>query len=426
MEYNNVEQPTFAADSTLIYTNLTPEIFQFRQLLSDALSDLWYLTQGPSESIFNYVHNVMPDAAALNTLNYFDFWSAVPLASSSSGSSYAEIAKHTFLPEDVVVRLLKHAFTLRLFPETDHGRVVHASRSAALATQPGLRALVSSVLDTSSAPLLLLNHALDRYSRGRPELTQELWETSFALFHAGGVFGEKYKVLWDYLENDGDDEGPRKKGWRQKEFVEFMRYIKEIFRLKELIVDCFDWEDAGEARVVDVGGSAGHDSVVLARKFPNLTFIVQDLPMVQPVFEADLPADLRPRVSFQEHNIFDPQPARADIFMVELILHDYPEPEAAKILRALVPTLRHGNRVLVFEYIGKVEGGQGNGPIARSVKQMGTATDLRMMALFNAKERPGEAYREIFQRADERFDVVSVKADPLTFLAVIEAVWRGK
>lgn len=269
---NNVEQPTFAADSTLSYTNLTPEIFQTRQLLSDALSDLWYLTQGPSESVFNYVHNVsrqdlannyssqytdavrqvMPDAATLNTLNYFDFWSAVPVDSSSSGSSYAEIAKHTSLPEDVVVRLLQHAFTLRLFAETASGRVVHTSRSAALAAQPGLRALVSSVLDTSSAPLMLLNHALDRYSRGRAELTQKLDETSFALFHSGGVFGEKYKVSWDYLEKDGDDEGPRKRGWRQREFADFMRYIKEIFRLEELIVDCFDWEGAGELRVVDV------------------------------------------------------------------------------------------------------------------------------------------------------------------------------
>ncbi|CRK19238.1 hypothetical protein BN1723_021054, partial [Verticillium longisporum] len=27
---------------------------------------MWYLAQGPSESIFNYVHNSMPDVAVLN------------------------------------------------------------------------------------------------------------------------------------------------------------------------------------------------------------------------------------------------------------------------------------------------------------------------------------------------------------------------
>lgn len=148
--------------------------------------------------------------------------------------------------------------------------------------------------------------------------------------------------------------------------------------------------------------------------------------MVKPVFEADLPEDVSSRVSFVEHDIFTPQTVQADIFMVKLIMHDYPEPEAVKILQALVPVLKPGNRILVIEYIGKVEGSEEAAPLARSIKQMGTATDLRMMALFNAKERPAESYRDIFRMADERFDVVSLKADPLTFFAVIEAVWRGE
>lgn len=55
---NNIQQPTFAADSPTSYSSLSPEIFVTRQLLADALSDLWYLSQGPSESIYNYVHSV--------------------------------------------------------------------------------------------------------------------------------------------------------------------------------------------------------------------------------------------------------------------------------------------------------------------------------------------------------------------------------
>lgn len=58
LDENKVPQPSFAADSTLRYSNLTQEMFVTRQLLTDALMDLWYLTQGPSESVFNYVHNV--------------------------------------------------------------------------------------------------------------------------------------------------------------------------------------------------------------------------------------------------------------------------------------------------------------------------------------------------------------------------------
>lgn len=55
---NDVPQPTFAADSPTSYSKLTPEAFSLKQQLADSLMDLWYLSQGPSESIFNYVHTV--------------------------------------------------------------------------------------------------------------------------------------------------------------------------------------------------------------------------------------------------------------------------------------------------------------------------------------------------------------------------------
>ncbi|EMR64683.1 hypothetical protein MGN70_008603 [Eutypa lata] len=422
----NVPVPSFAADSPTSYKGMTEEIFLTRQKIVDVLNDMWILTQGPSESIFNYVHNVIPDAAALNVLNHFNFWAAVPLDGSAS---YAEIAKHTSLPQDVVYRVLQHAVTLRLFAETEPGksssRIQHTSRSAALAKQAGLRALVSSVLDISSTPMMVLNEALDRYSRGKPELTQEMSETAFALLHSGGELSGKHRNSWDFLENDGIGE---KKGWRQKSFVEFMSYIKEIFQLEGVVLDAFDWKAAGNTTLVDVGGSAGADAFMLAQKFPELKIVVQDMPKVQPVFEADVPEDLKSRVSFVAHDLNQPQTVQADIYMLKLILHDYPEPEAAKIIRALVPALKPGNRVVVIEYIGKVDDGGSNKegpPIPRSIQQMGTATDLRMMALFNAKERPAEAYRDIFRQADERFEIVSLKANPLTFFAVIEAVWRG-
>ncbi|KAI0902417.1 sterigmatocystin 8-O-methyltransferase [Annulohypoxylon nitens] len=421
LKENNVPEPTFAADSPTSYSNLSAEIFMTRQHLLDALTDMWYLTQGPSESIFNYVHNALPDAAALNTLNYFDFWSAVPLTGSAS---YAEIAQHVSLPEDVVRRVLQHAVTLRIFEETEPGKsaslIRHTSRSAALARSSGLKALVSTILDDAGAPMMVLNEALSRYSRGKPALTQNINETSFALFHSGGQFG-KHGNSWDLLENDGAGE---KQGWRQRNFVEFMRYIKEIFHLEGVVLDAHDWKAAGKATVVDVGGSAGHDAIVLARKFPELRITVQDLPQVKPVFEANLPDNVKDRVSFVEHDFFQPQPVQADIYIFKMILHDWPDQESSKILRALIPALKPGARVILFEYIGNQ--GESEGPVLpRSIQQMGTATDLRLMALFNGKERPVDAWAKIFQDADERFEMANVKANPTNFFAVIEAVWRG-
>lgn len=49
---------SFAADSAIKYDDLTPELFMVRQKLLDAATDIWYLAQGPRDSIMNYVHTV--------------------------------------------------------------------------------------------------------------------------------------------------------------------------------------------------------------------------------------------------------------------------------------------------------------------------------------------------------------------------------
>lgn len=133
--------------------------------------------------------------------------------------------------------------------------------------------------------------------------------------------------------------------------------------------------------------------------------------------------DLRSRVSFKTHNLFDPQPVVADIYMLKWILHDWPDAESVAILRALVPALKPGARVVFIDYVGKQEPSEEELP--RSITGFGTATDLRMMALFNAEERPVKAWEGIFREADERYEVRRVNTDPLSFMCVLEAVWRG-
>ena len=66
---NKIQAPTMGADSCTFYSGLTPESFLLRQQLLDTLMDMYYLTQGPSESIFNYVHNVRLCSSALTVSN---------------------------------------------------------------------------------------------------------------------------------------------------------------------------------------------------------------------------------------------------------------------------------------------------------------------------------------------------------------------
>ncbi|KLU81089.1 hypothetical protein MAPG_00184, partial [Magnaporthiopsis poae ATCC 64411] len=120
----------------------------------------------------------------------------------------------------------------------------------------------------------------------------------------------------------------------------------------------------------------------------NLRLTVQDLARVEPVFDAAGHGAVEGgRVRFIAHDFFEPQPVKgADV-------------------------------------VGGGDDEATQQDLPRSIRTMGTATDLRLMALFNARERPVGAWKGLLAAADERFRVVSVKANPGEFFAVIEAVW---
>jgi 6-hydroxytryprostatin B O-methyltransferase len=89
----------------------------------------------------------------------------------------------------------------------------------------------------------------------------------------------------------------------------------------------------------------------LAEAFSDLSFIVQDLPEVVAEGEKKLPPHLRPRVKFQTHDFWTPQPAdmEADVYLLRMILHDHPDALAIKILQNIVPGLKANARIIVQE-----------------------------------------------------------------------------
>jgi len=258
LEAANLPPITLEADSPIKYASLPGDLFMTRQLLEDALKDMWILSQGPSESVFNYVHMAIPDASCLNILNQFDFWNAVPV---DGEASFEKIAEKVQLPLEVVSRVLDHAITMRFFTKTSPTAtsVRHTSRSAALAKDEGLIALVQMVLDETGPPMLVLPEALRRYSQGKKEITKNMKETAFKLCHSGGVWGD-FENSWDFIENDGVKEGEvgyekKSKGWRQRNFVRFMAYIKDLFNTEDIVFNAVDWAGAGDVTVVDVSHS---------------------------------------------------------------------------------------------------------------------------------------------------------------------------
>lgn len=117
------------------------------------------------------------------------------------------------------------------------------------------------------------------------------------------------------------------------------------------LTQSFDWASLGKATVVDVGGAQGAISVLLAEVFPNLHFVVQDLPEVILGGREKVPAQIALRIEFVAHDFFTDQPTVADVYFLRAVLHNWPNEYCIKILRRLVPALRNGAKIVLNEGI---------------------------------------------------------------------------
>ena len=188
------------------------------------------------------------------------------------------------------------------------------------------------------------------------------------------------------------------------------------------VVHGFPWGIFHGGTVVDIGGSHGIVSTAIAQHFPSLRFIIQDQAEVIRNGRVKLSAEFRGRVTFMEHDFFAEQPiTSADVYLLRWILHDWPDAYAVKILQALVPALKDGSRVCICELVlpepGKISPYQ-----ERTLRSM----DLAMLEFHNAKERDGEDWAYLLQRADRRFHIVDIKQPPGSRLSMIEVRWRSE
>jgi O-methyltransferase domain len=152
----------------------------------------------------------------------------------------------------------------------------------------------------------------------------------------------------------------------------------------QYLAAAFPWGSGGELTVVDVGGGLGHVSRALADHNPAVKCIVEDSPDVVVQGQGALPADLRRRISFQAHDFFQEQPVKgADVYLLRLVLHDWSDKYSKMIIKALIPALKPGAKVVIND---RVIPGRGEAPYlaereARSVilhMHLASKTDKRV------------------------------------------------
>ncbi|KAI1791339.1 S-adenosyl-L-methionine-dependent methyltransferase [Ganoderma leucocontextum] len=128
---------------------------------------------------------------------------------------------------------------------------------------------------------------------------------------------------------------------RLKEFGVSMTGTRS-WEVVENIIETFPWKDLPkDSIVVDVGGGVGSTSVVLARAFPQLRFVVQDrshVVQIAPSVWKGEQAELikSGRVSFQTQDFFTPQPPSLQVaglgsvpspalFLIRGCTHNWPD-----------------------------------------------------------------------------------------------------
>lgn len=172
--------------------------------------------------------------------------------------------------------------------------------------------------------------------------SDEPTEAPFTLANEPGV------GMFDFLAKH--PQRARRFGCAMKWFGTF-----ESWNLKHL-VNGYSWDmiDRPGAILIDVGGGQGAVPRVLAPATKNLRFVVQDCEDVIEHGRQSLPEDLKGRVEFMQQDFFTEQPVKgADIYFLRWILHDWSDKYAVRILKALVPAMKDGSKVVLFEWLLK-------------------------------------------------------------------------
>jgi SAM-dependent methyltransferase len=121
-----------------------------------------------------------------------------------------------------------------------------------------------------------------------------------------------------------------------------------------------DWDAI--TTVVDVGGGTGALLAQIVRARPAIRGTLVDLPKtVARSAETFQAAGVAERVTAIGQSFFDPLPAGADLYVLAKVLNDWPDAEAAAILRRCAEAARPAGRVVVM-------GGVSPGEVSRGLE----------------------------------------------------------
>jgi hypothetical protein len=247
-------------------------------------------------------------------------------------ASFSSIAAKVGVPESDIQRIIRTAITHRIFAEPSKRVITHTAISKAIATTPLLYSWLGLVTEEIWPASTRIVDAIEKWPG-----SEEPNETGYNLF------SNQFDTYFDGLKKD-----PK----RGRRFADCMTFFHAGAKWeRDGLIRFYDWESVisdGSGLVVELGGSKGDMCIDLARHYPRIRCISQDLPDV--VSGVEVPEDVKGRVEVVAHDFFTEQSVKgADVYLFRWIFHDWSDKYAVRILRNLMPALKNGARVVIGE-----------------------------------------------------------------------------
>ncbi|TDZ14713.1 O-methyltransferase aurJ [Colletotrichum orbiculare MAFF 240422] len=395
--------PSFSPDGPEAYPTDDPSLDQLREQLRESAKTLYELASDPDDAVTRELYAKIHDMNAFAYVARYNVADSIPTTGSIS---YRTLAEQTGTGHGQLRKALRHLMTLRVFAEPAPEHVGHTAASKRLLAR-GVRLNNGFLCRETFKMAAFQVDAIDKWGHDSADADR----TAHNMAHGTEL------PIFRYL---------RETSLRADDFGELMAYLfKSASRGHERLLGSYDWAALGAVTMVDVGGSTGHCSVVVARANPDMKFVVQDLPHV--VASASnpatctVPADLRGRITFQGHDMMQPQPVVADVYFMRMVLHDWSDPACEKALAQLAGAMerRPGSRLLVVDSI-LPPAGQWPTVVERPIR----VADLQMGLVHNGKERQLDEWADLFRRGDARFFISRIVQQERSPLAIMEVMLK--
>ncbi len=308
-------------------------------------------------------------------------WLGIPDLVEHGPKSAEELALQIGVDPRALYRLLRATACVGVLSEGADGKFSETPLSAVLRSNanPSLRAFA-------------IMHGRDWHGLGWSKLDYCMRTGKSALEHIYGM------PIFQFFEQHPEE---------QKLFQQSMTDLSTIDG--PAVADAYSF---GEIRsIVDVGGGHGFLLATMLARNPHLKGTLYDMPHVVAGAKDGPLKPVMERCTLASGDMFRSVPAGADAYIMKHIIHDWPDEECIKILKACRKGANSGGKLLVVDNV--IQPGNDFAP--------GKFLDLQMLIFPGGCERTEKQFRDLFAAAGWRLSRVIPTAVPESIVEGVSA-----